>query len=183
MRKSRFAIRPRARIILTAQDAADVNPQFFYDVNPTGTADIPYKAYFTKEVPGQSPVARSDNTQLGVYLQDDWAVTRKLTFNLGVRWDYEKTPAYLDHVTPANVIAAINSQDPFAPIGQTYAQTLAKGGLNINDYIGTGHNRSAPTDEIAPRFGVSYDINGDQQHVVFGGAGSLPATPARKWTC
>jgi hypothetical protein len=178
MRKSRFAIRPRARIILTAQDAADVNPQFFYDVNPTGTADIPYKAYFTKEVPGQSPVARSDNTQLGVYLQDDWAVTRKLT-----RWDYEKTPAYLDHVTPANVIAAINSQDPFAPIGQTYAQTLAKGGLNINDYISTGHNRSAPTDEIAPRFGVSYDINGDQQHVVFGGAGSLPATPARKWTC
>jgi outer membrane receptor protein involved in Fe transport len=159
------------RIILTAQDAADVNPQFFYDVNPTGTADIPYKAYFTNEVPGQSPVARSDNTQLGIYLQDDWAVTRKLTFNLGVRWDYEKTPAYLDHVTPANVIAAINSQDPFAPIGQTYAQTLAKGGLNINDYIGTGHNRSAPTDEIAPRFGVSYDINGDQKHVVFGGAG------------
>jgi outer membrane receptor protein involved in Fe transport len=159
------------RIILTSQDAADVNPQFFYDVNPTGTADIPYKAFFTKEVPGQSPVARSDNTQFGVYLQDDWAPTEKLTFNLGVRWDYEKTPAYLDRVTPANVVAAFNSQDPFAPIGQTYTQTLARGGVNIGDYISTGHNRSAPTNEIAPRFGVSYDINGDQKHVVFGGAG------------
>jgi len=159
------------RIILTAQDAADINPQFFYDVNPTGTADTPYKAFFTKEVPGQSPVSRSDNTQFGIYLQDDWAPTRQLTFNLGVRWDYEKTPAYLDHVTPANVIAAINSQDPFAPPGQTYAQSLALGGVNVNDYIGNGHNRSAPTNEIAPRFGVSYDITGDQKHVVFAGAG------------
>ncbi|HWM70613.1 MAG TPA: TonB-dependent receptor [Steroidobacteraceae bacterium] len=159
------------RIILTAQDAADINPQFFYDVNPTGSADIPYKAFFTKEVPGQSPIARSDNTQFGIYLQDDWAPTEKLTFNLGVRWDYEKTPAYLDRATPADVVAAINSQDPFGPPGQTYAQTLAKGGVNINDYISNGHNRSAPTNEIAPRFGVSYDINGDQKHVVFGGAG------------
>jgi outer membrane receptor protein involved in Fe transport len=159
------------RIILTAQDAADINPQFFYDVNPTGTADTPYKAFFTKEVPGQSPIARSDNTQFGVYLQDDWAPTQQLTFNLGLRWDYEKTPAYLDRVTPANVVAAINSQDPFGPPGQTYAQTLALGGVNINDYISNGHNRSAPSNEIAPRFGVSYDSTGDQKHVIFGGAG------------
>ena len=159
------------RIILTAQDAADVNPQFYYDVNPTGTAATPYKVFFTKEVPGQSPISRSDNTQFGIYLQDDWAPTRQLTFNLGVRWDYEKTPAYLDRVTPANVIAGFNSQDPFAPPGQTYAQTLALGGVNINDYISNGHNRSAPTNEIAPRFGVSYDLAGDQKHVIFGGAG------------
>jgi len=159
------------RIILTAQDAADVNPQFYYDVNPTGTAATPYKVFFTKEVPGQSPISRSDNTQFGIYLQDDWAPTRQLTFNLGVRWDYEKTPAYLDRVTPANVVAAFNSQDPFAPPGQTYAQTLALGGVNINDYISNGHNRSAPTNEIAPRFGVSYDLAGDQKHVIFGGAG------------
>ena len=166
--KSGFKVK---RIVLTAQDAADINPQFSYDVNPTGTAAIPYQAFFTKEVPGLSPVARSDNTQFGVYLQDDWSPTEKLTFNVGARWDYETTPAYLDHVTPANVLEALNSQDPAAPIGQTYAQTLAKGGVNVNDYISNGHNRSAPTDEIAPRFGVSYDINGDQRHVVFGGAG------------
>jgi outer membrane receptor protein involved in Fe transport len=159
------------RVVLTAQDAADINPQFYYDVNPTGTAAIPYKALFTNPVPGLSPVARSDDTQFGIYLQDDWSPTPKLTFNLGVRWDYEKTPSYLDYRTPANVIEAFYTQDPGAPAGQTYAQSLAKGGININDYISNGHNRSAATNEIAPRFGVSYDLNGDQKHVVFGGAG------------
>ena len=73
---------------LTAQDAEDINPQFFYDVSPSGTAAIPYKAFFTDPVPGLNPVATSDNQQLGIYLQDDWAATTKLTVNLGVRWDY-----------------------------------------------------------------------------------------------
>ena len=159
------------RVVLTAQDAEDINPRFYYDVNPTGTAAIPYKVFFTAPVPGLSPVARSDNTQFGIYLQDDWSPGSRLTFNLGVRWDYETTPSYLDHVTPANVIDAFNTQDPNASAGQTYAQSLAKGGININDYISNGHNRSAPTNEIAPRFGASYDLNGDQKHVVFGGAG------------
>ena len=159
------------RISLAAQDAENINPEFDYDVNPTGTAANPYKVLFTDPVPGQDPMDRSRDTQLGVYLQDDWAPNENLTLNLGVRWDYETTPAYLDHVTPAGVIAAMNSQDPFAPAGQTYAQTLAKGGVNINDYISNGHNRSAPTDEIQPRFGVSYDLDADQKHVVFGGAG------------
>jgi hypothetical protein len=116
-------------------------------------------------------MARSRNTQLGLYLQDDWSPNDKLTFNLGVRWDYERMPTYLNDVTPAGVIAAFNSQDPAAPAGQTYAQTLAKGGININDYISSGHTRSPPTDEIQPRFGVSYDLNADQKHVIFGGAG------------
>jgi len=43
-------------------------------------------------------------------------------------------------------VAALFSLDPNAPKtafpGQTYAQTLAKGGVNINDYISNGHNRS-----------------------------------------
>ena len=159
------------RINLAAQDAENINPEFDYDVNPTGTAAVPYRVLFTDPTPGQDPMARSRDTQLGVYLQDDWAPTEKLTLNLGVRWDYETTPAYLDHVTPAGVIAAFNTQDPNAPAGQTYAETLAKGGININDYISNGHNRNAPTDEIQPRFGVSYDLNADQKHVVFGGAG------------
>jgi outer membrane receptor protein involved in Fe transport len=75
------------KVKLTAQDATDVNPQFFFDVNPTGTASAPYKVVFTTPVPGLSPVAESENTQLGLYLQDDWAPNDQLTLNLGVRWD------------------------------------------------------------------------------------------------
>jgi hypothetical protein len=109
--------------------------------------------------------------QYGLYIQDDWAFNDHLLFNLGLRWDYETNPAYQDFVTPDNVVAALNSQDPHAPTGQTYAQTLANGGIDINDYISTGHNRSAYKGEWQPRFGFSYDINADEQHVVHGGAG------------
>jgi outer membrane receptor protein involved in Fe transport len=166
---------------LSAQDASDINPQFYYDVSTqAGTATIPYKAFFTKPVPGYSPVATSDNRQLGIYLQDDWAANDKLTLNIGVRWDYEVAPAFENYVTPANVVAALLGPDPrCAPAspapgctpGQTYAQTLANGGINANDYISTGHNRSAYTGALQPRLGFSYDLMADQRHVVFGGYG------------
>ncbi|WP_329742208.1 TonB-dependent receptor domain-containing protein [Dyella sp. A6] len=157
---------------LLAQDAGDANALFSYAVSPTsGTESIPYKVQFGSPVPGLSPVATSSDKQFGMYVQDDWAVNEHLTLNLGVRWDYEETPSYLNYVTPANVVAALNSQDPKAPAGQTYAQSLAKGGVNVNDYISTGHNRHAPKNEWQPRLGFSYDINGDQDHVIFGGYG------------
>jgi outer membrane receptor protein involved in Fe transport len=159
---------------LTAQDAENINPQFFYDVSTTGTAAIPYKAVYSNPVPGLNAVATSSDRQLGLYLQDDWATTHKLTLNLGMRWDVEWNPSYLNYVTPANVVAGLNS--PISPGGPTYAQTLAASPdpairVHINDYISTGSNRSAYKGEYQPRLGFSYDFNEDQRHVVFGGAG------------
>ena len=159
------------KIDFTAADAENINPQFTYNVTPAGTDTLPYKALFTNPVPGLSPTAKATDDQFGVYFQDDWVQNQHLTWNLGVRWDYEQNKGYLNYVTPANVVAAYNSQDPNAPAGQTYAQSLAKGGVNINDYISTGHNRKAYTGEFQPRLGFSVDLNADQQHVVFGGYG------------
>ncbi len=156
---------------LTAQDAGDSNALYTYAVGPTGTENIPYKVQFGSPVPGQSPVATSRDQQFGTYIQDDWQIDDHWTLNMGVRWDYEKTPSYLDYVTPADVVAAFNMQDPNAPAGQTYAQTLAKGGVNINDYISTGSNRSAHKGQVQPRFGFSDDLFGDEAHVIFGGWG------------
>lgn len=158
---------------LTAQDASSTNQVFSYDVTPTGTLADPYMATVPKITTGQSLVSASDNKQFGVYFQDDWAINNQLTLNLGVRWDYEKTPSFQDFQTPAYVVNAFNSPnpDPTAPVGQTYAQALALGGVNVNNYFSTGNNRKAPTNEIQPRFGFSYDLNGDEQHVIFGGAG------------
>ncbi|HUB91824.1 MAG TPA: TonB-dependent receptor, partial [Dyella sp.] len=158
-------------IQLLAQDAGEFNPQFSYDVTPTGTLATPYQVLFPIGLPGLSPVVRTNDRQLGTYIQDDWTVDDHLTLNLGIRWDYEQTPSYLNFVTPASVVAALNAQNPNAPAGVTYAQSLAMGGVNVNDYISNGHNRHAQTNEIQPRFGFSYDINGDQKHVVHGGAG------------
>lgn len=170
---------------LTAQDAGNATAQLFYNVcsantannNPAcppgfvGTNATPYKATFAVTNPGFSPIVRSKDKQFGTYIQDDWVVNDHVTLNLGVRWDIERNPSYLNWVTPASVVTALNGQDPRAPAGQTYAQTLANGGININDYISTGSNRSAYKGEWQPRLGFSYDLNGDQKHVFFGGAG------------
>jgi outer membrane receptor protein involved in Fe transport len=159
------------RVDLHAADALNVNPQFYYNVTGTGTDTVPYMSEFTNPVAGADPTARSKDHQFGVYFQDDWAQNDHLTWFLGVRWDYERNTGYLDYVTPAPLVAALNSQDPAAPAGQTYAQTLAKGGVNINDFISNGHNRKADLGEIQPRLGFAFDVNADQRHVIFGGYG------------
>ncbi|HEY0179410.1 MAG TPA: TonB-dependent receptor [Dokdonella sp.] len=148
---------------LSTQEINPANPQFFYDVTSDGTATDPYKVHFGVPLAGVGDgTAESTNKQLGLYVQDDWAVNDKLTLNLGVRWDYEKTPGYLDYVTPADVVDALrnwpNINNP-------------NSGININDYISNGHNRSAPKDEWQPRLGFSYDLNADEQHVIIGGLG------------
>jgi len=91
-----------------------------------------------------------------------------------VRWDYEKSPQFLDYHTLQPIVDAINAPTydfNGETINQSYAQSLAAGGININNYISTGHNRSAQKNEIQPRLGFSYDLNGDEEHVIFGGAG------------
>jgi outer membrane receptor protein involved in Fe transport len=163
-------------LTLKAADAANLNPQFYYNIDPdTGLQPTPYKAFFTKPVPalGLSPTVVTKDRQYGIYIQDDWSVNDHLTLNLGVRWDYEQDPSYTDFITPANVVAALNSPNPYpsAAPGETYAESLAKGGVNIADYISTGHNRSNYGGEVQPRLGFSYDIDADQMHVIHGGAG------------
>lgn len=53
----------------------------------------------------------------------------------------------------------------------TYAEQLAKGGVDINDYISNGRNRKQDNNNFAPRLGFSYDFRGDESLVLFGGAG------------
>ncbi|WP_333679730.1 TonB-dependent receptor [Dyella sp.] len=160
-------------IQLVAQDAGEFNPQFSYDVTPNGTLPVPWQVLFPIALPGLSPIVRTNDKQIGTYIQDDWTVDEHLTLNLGIRWDYDETPSYLNFVTPQSVVTALNSQNTNAgaPQGMTYAQSLALGGVNVNDYISNGHNRHPQTNQFQPRFGFSYDINGDQAHVIHGGAG------------
>lgn len=145
------------------------NPQFYYDIHQGGA--VPYFVRFGSAAMGtDGGSVTSKNKQFGLYIQDDWDVTERLTLNLGLRWDYEKTPSYLDYVTSGDVLASLASADPNAP-GQTYAQSLALGGIDVNRYISTGNNRKPFKDAIQPRLGFSYDLTGDERHVIFGGIG------------
>lgn len=125
-----------------------------------------------------APTAVSlNNTQIGLYIQDDWDVIHQLQLNLGVRWDVETNMLDNSYVTPADRVAVLNAPDTrtfagqTAAPGQTYAQSLAKGGININDYIATGSARKAYLGAFAPRAGFSYDIFDNRSTVVFGGWG------------
>jgi outer membrane receptor protein involved in Fe transport len=158
------------QIEVNAFEQQPYNPQFYYDINNSLT--LPYRVRFGAAMPGlPERNVTSRNKQFGVYVQDDWEVNEHLLLNLGVRWDYEETPTYLDFVTPADVVAGLNTQAPGAAPGVTYAQTLALGGVDVNEYISTGANRDAFDGAIQPRLGFSYDIGADERFVVFGGAG------------
>ncbi len=160
------------RIEINAFEQQPFNPQFLFDI--TQDPAIPFVVQFGAAIPGLAARnVTSENKQYGIYIQDDWEATDKLLLNLGVRYDYEETPSYVDYVTPADVLAGLNSVDPSvgAAPGQTYAQTLALGGVDINKYISTGSNRDTFDGAIQPRLGFSYDFSDDESFVLFGGAG------------
>lgn len=147
------------------------NPQFGYDLdenfilgNDSLDEFVPYRVQFSAVLPGLvDPPDRnikSTNKQIGIYFQDDWEVNDKLTLNLGLRYDYEKTPAYLDYRTPDDLAAALR--------GWT---NLDNTDYNVEDYISNGSNRKAFNDSWQPRLGFSYDLFADERHVIFGGAG------------
>jgi len=114
------------------------------------------------------------NTQFGLYAQDDWQVTRRLELSYGLRWDYETNALNKDYVTPADRVAGLLAVDitrwgVAPPAGQTYDQSLARGGINIRDFISTGNSRATYKGAFQPRIGFSYDLRGDLNTVLFGG--------------
>lgn len=133
-------------------------PQYFFDVNESLTQ--PYRIEYTTTLVGRDPFVESSNKQFGIYFQDDWEVNDKLTLNLGLRWDYERTPSYLDHRISDDLVAALQ--------GWTNIQNTD---YSVNDYIPNGNGRKAFKDAWQPRIGFSYDLFADQRHVIFGGAG------------
>ena len=133
-------------------------PRYWYDVDNSLTQ--PYRIEYTTARVGRDPFVQSKNKQFGIYIQDDWQVTEKLVLNLGIRWDYEEIPSYTDYRLDPGIVTALNG---WANIQNT--------DYDIADYISNGSNRKDDKDNFAPRLGFSYDVFGDQRHVVFGGAG------------
>lgn len=143
------------------------NPVYTYNAafNPGGGTfndTIPYRVQFGANTGNGSAAIESDNFQFGAYIQDDWEVTDRLTLNLGVRWDYERTPSFLDFVHPAD---AVNAVSP------TNYPNLNNANYDIRDYISTGSERKAFTGAWQPRVGFSYELDEDGRYVVFGGYG------------
>ncbi|NTS66751.1 TonB-dependent receptor [Sphingomonas sp. HHU CXW] len=142
------------------------NPLYTYDVNAysqTGFNDAnPYRLQFGAAGPAGNGLVTSNNFQLGLYAQDDWDVTDRLTLNLGLRWDYERTPGYLDYVTPSEIVNAVSPANYVNLVGANYA---------ISDYISTGRERKAFTGAFQPRLGFTYRVDEAGRFSMFGGYG------------
>ena len=107
-----------------------------------------------------SPTVTGKDTQVGLYIQDEWKPDSHWTVNAGLRWDYESNANNNKYVTPPAIAAALRSY-----------QGWAARGINPEDYISNGNNRHPYWKEFQPRLGFSYDVHGDRDLVLFGGAG------------
>jgi hypothetical protein len=105
-----------------------------------------------------NPRVFASDTQIGVYLQDDWDITETVQLNLGLRWDYETNPFNNSYVTSDRAAAALRA------LPRTYY-------FDPEDYITSGNDRTPFWKAFQPRVGFSWDIKDDQSTVIFGGAG------------
>jgi hypothetical protein len=119
-------------------------------------------------VPVNVALAYTDH-YYSAFFQDDWRMMKKLTLNLGVRWDYE-SPETERHDRAA---VGLDSWTPYTittPGGSSYPMM---GGLI---YARAG-NRTATTRDLLkfqPRFGMAYQIT---NKLVFRGGWGLQASP------
>lgn len=123
------------------------------------------------------PKVTTNNTQFGVYVQDDWNVTRKLVLNLGIRWDGETNMINNSYVTPQPLADSLRLYENALVVTQptpTGTRTVPimreLGGLNRYITRGRG-DRPMYMKAFQPRVGASYDIMGDESTVLFGGFG------------
>jgi outer membrane receptor protein involved in Fe transport len=93
--------------------------------------------------------------QLGIYLQDDWKATRRLTVSLGVRWDRDF------NMVEANTIAT----------SRTYQELKAASAYNTSLLPFVNKIASDDTKDFSPRVGFAYDITGKGTNVLRGGFG------------
>jgi Carboxypeptidase regulatory-like domain/TonB dependent receptor len=139
----------------------------FFENNPTPTItffDDPSKILSDKadyplgfQTPGAvtsiaetagNPYFLLSTKMFGLYFQDDWKVSRRLTLNLGLRYDRDF------NLNGASAQPMSRAYLALKAIGSPYA------GIPKDD-----------TKDFSPRVGFAYDITGSAKHIIRGGFG------------
>ncbi|MFB3813078.1 MAG: TonB-dependent receptor domain-containing protein [Terriglobales bacterium] len=130
------------------------------------------------------------NWEVGVYFQDDWKITRNLTLNLGLRYDFFQRHNELDNlettfiqgpgqlfidnlltgagqIKDANVPAGLPGCDTPEQIARAQlAGVCGPGGFAATDGLGKGDHNN-----LSPRVGFAWDIFGTGKTALRGGFG------------
>jgi hypothetical protein len=130
------------------------NPKFVYDASNNYQFPVQAQIGF-----GNGDITQN-NGQFGVYAQDDWSPTQRLTINAGLRWDLETGMFNRDYVTPTAVRDSLTM----------YRDSLLVD-IDPNRYFSNGSNRKLFLGAIQPRIGASYALDGAGRTVAFASFG------------
>src|SRR6185437_15688250 len=101
------------------------------------------------------------NTEVEPWIEDDWRILPRLTLNLGVRWQ-PWFPAVDEEAPQVGFEPGVQSTEaPFAPLGLVFS-----GDNHLPHAI-----FSTDWNNVAPRIGFAYDVNGNARTVVRGAYG------------
>ena len=123
---------------------------------------------------GSGSTAQPPAHSLGLYYQDDYKVSRRLTLNLGLRWD--ANPKFLvpqltnDPLTTNRAIAALLEVKNAGISDPVAADGLAR----VNDLVGNEsplRRNTASWKEFQPRVGFAWDPTGTGKVIIRGGFG------------
>jgi hypothetical protein len=132
---------------------AAVNPQ-------TGDRPVYYRGYRAN--------------QYAAYFQDDWRITKTLTFNLGLRYDYFGVPHNYVPGLDSNFYFGstttpftTTSDNPFIPVNNPFYAGIANGSIEQKN----SNLWNKDTNNFGPRAGFAWDTFGNSKFVVRGGYG------------
>ncbi len=145
------------------------------------------------------PQVQARFSQLETYVQDDWTLSRRLTVNLGLRWQFMPPitswpnntaffdPKYYDPnkaatINPANGVITSNPSPynglilPGTGFSEKAKQVVAPSVYNNPQVLALFHGLPPGLinnvyNTFAPRVGFAYDVTGKQETVVHGGYG------------